>query len=74
MGSDETYRQICEQVCEMDRHAVMEDLLHFPGDLRLDFSEEYLQGCSTERMQHLLVAAMWRSFVKQLATGVAAGA
>jgi hypothetical protein len=74
MGSDETYQRICDQVCGMDRHAVMEDLLHFPGDLHLDFPEEYLEGCSTEKIQHLLVAAMWRNFVKQLSTGVAAHA
>ncbi len=68
MGSDETYQRICDHVSGMDRDAVTQDLLHFPGDLILDFSEDYLAACTTEKMQHLLVAAMWRCYVKQLST------
>ena len=74
MGSDEAYQRICDQVCGMDRAAITEDLLHFHGDLQLDFSEDYLARCSMEQIQHILVAALWRSFVKQLSTGVAAHA
>jgi hypothetical protein len=74
MGSDEAYQRICDQVCTMDRAAITEDLLHFPGDIPLDFSEEYLARCSNEQIQHLLVAALWRSFIKQLSTGIAAHA
>lgn len=74
MGSDETYRNICDHVCSMSRTELADDLLDFPGDLTLDFTEEYLDNCSTEQMQHMLAAAMWRDFVKQLSTGVAAHA
>jgi hypothetical protein len=74
VGSDETYRNICDHVCALDRDELAYDLLNFPGDLTLDFTEDYLAACTTEQMQHMLAAALWRSFVKQLSTGVAAHA
>ena len=71
MGSDQAYQDIVREVCAMDRESLTHSLHEFAGDLPLDFSLEYLSACSTERMQHLLAAALWRCFVKQLSTGVA---
>ena len=71
MGSDQAYQEIISQVCAMARDSLADSLLHFDGELPLDFSSEYLADCSTERMQHLLAAALWRCFVKQLSTGLA---
>ena len=74
MSSREVYEALLVEVCGLERAELLERLTHFRGALPLDFSAEYLAGCDTDRMRHLLVAAMWRCFVKQISTGVGAHA
>lgn len=71
MGSEEAYMQIVMRVSGMDRRTLTDELLHFDGDVQLDFTPEYLADCGTDRLQHILVAALWRSYIKQLSTGLA---
>jgi hypothetical protein len=68
VGSSELYESLIQEVCGLERDAVIERLSRFPGDLRLDFSLDYLHSCDTERLRHLLLAAMWRCRIKQNGT------
>ncbi len=66
MSSRELYESVIGEVCEMDRSSVIAHLTHFQGEIRLDFSEEYLQTCDTDRLRHWLVAAIWRCRMKTM--------
>jgi hypothetical protein len=67
MSSTEIYESIIGEVCDLTRAALIERLLHFNGDLRLDFTRDYLAACDTDRLRHLLLAAEWRARSKNLA-------
>ncbi len=66
MSSAELYDSLLVEVAELDREQMIARLTRFPGDLRLDFSKDYLEGCQTDQLRHLLLAALWRSGVKSL--------
>jgi hypothetical protein len=59
------YESLIQEVCGLDRSIMIERLADFSGDLRLDFSRAYLESCDTERLRHLLLAALWRCRSKQ---------
>ncbi len=46
-----------EQIAELPRKEVINDLMDFPGDFEMDFTEEYLLSLSTDKLRHLLFAA-----------------
>lgn len=54
------YEAIADEVCRLERPALIDRLTHFEGRLPLDFSQEYLNSCTTDQMRHLLAAALWR--------------
>ncbi len=55
------YEQIAAEVCCLDRTDLVERLTHFDGPVKLDFTVEVLSRYSTDRMRHLLAAAIWRA-------------
>jgi len=60
MTSSQLFECISDQVCQMDRAALIDRLTHFEH-MRLDFTPEYLAKVPTEKMRHLLAAALWRT-------------
>ena len=64
MSSTETYESFLVQVATLDRAALIARLSQFQGNLRLDFSPEYLATCPTDHLRHLLLAALWRCEMK----------
>lgn len=66
MSSAEIYESMVTDVCTLDRGTMIRRLLTFNDGVQLDFSAEYLEGCETERVRHLLVAAMWRSQMRRI--------
>jgi hypothetical protein len=64
MSSTEAYESFLVQVATLDRDALIARLSQFHGNLRLDFSPEYLATCPTEQLRHLLLAALWRCEMK----------
>ncbi len=64
MSSREVYESVLLEVASLDRPALIDRLAHFAGDLHLDFSEDFLARCDTDRMRHMLVAAIWRCRTK----------
>jgi len=49
--------RLAAHIAGMNRQALKNELLHFQGNVRLDFTEEYLNGLSLERLRHILLAA-----------------
>lgn len=66
MTSSEEYEAIAREVCTLDRSALIDRLTHFDSQLPLDFSEEFLAASPTDRLRHILVAALWRCRMKEL--------
>ena len=48
---------VATAIAGMDRCQVQEELLHFQGSLKLDFTIAYLDTLSLERLRHILLAA-----------------
>ena len=45
-------------IASLDRQALIDRLLHFDGQCRLDFTESFLTSKSTDRLRHILLAAL----------------
>lgn len=54
---EQTMDMPVHKIAELSRDEVIEKLLHFPGTFKFDFTLEYLQGLTTEQLQHTLLAA-----------------
>ena len=67
MTGREVYESLVEEVCMLNRVDMIEQLMHFPGNVRLDFTEDYLHSCDTDYLRHLLLAALWRCHMKAVA-------
>jgi len=70
MSSAETYESFLVQVAELDRNALIARLSQFQGNLRLDFSPDFLATCDTDRLRHFLLAALWRCEMKSKSAAV----
>ena len=44
-------------IAEMKPEQVKREILHFDGRFKLDFTEDYLNKQSAERLRHILLAA-----------------
>ena len=55
MGTD--LDKIATSIAGMNRKAVKRALLSFDGRFKMDFSEEYLESLSLDRLRHILLAA-----------------
>jgi len=45
-------------IAQMSRDQIKREILHFKkGSFKLDFSEDYLDGLTLERLRHILMAA-----------------
>jgi len=49
--------QVANSIARMGRRRVKQEILHFKGRFRLDFSEKYLDSLPLERLRHILLAA-----------------
>jgi len=61
MVAVDVYERVITEVCGLDRSEMIERLAHFQGRIPLDFSYDFLQNCDTEKLRHLLAAALWRN-------------
>jgi hypothetical protein len=67
MSSAELYESLIHQVADLPRADMIQRLARFSGNVRLDFSRDYLDGCDTDQLRHLLLAAMWRDASREMA-------
>lgn len=49
--------QMAQEICMMDRMSLMQRLRGMRCDFPIDFSDEYLNSISLERLQHIVLAA-----------------
>jgi len=66
MTSVDVYESLIVEVAALDRASMIDRLARFPGELRLDFSDDYLHRCDNDRLRHILLAALWRCQMKRM--------
>ena len=57
MTSDVDIEGLIARISTMTRAELTDALLNFPADFPMDFTREYLDRLTVERLQHLLLAA-----------------
>jgi hypothetical protein len=58
MSAEFSFEKICTQIASMSKSEVIKRLTHFEGPMKLDFTSEYLETLTTEKLRHILLAAV----------------
>jgi len=58
MVSKTYFEQTATSLAALDRDELKRRIKNFRGRFRLDFSEDYLNGLSVDRLRHILLAAL----------------
>ena len=58
MGTASSFEKIVSAIASLNKSEVKKRLLHFKGGIKLDFTESYLDSLSTDKLRHILLAAM----------------
>ena len=58
MESAQNFERLARSISSLGRNDVERKIRNFKGGLQLDFSDEYLQGMTVDRLRHILFAAM----------------
>ncbi|MFZ9010264.1 MAG: hypothetical protein ACO20W_00045 [Anaerohalosphaeraceae bacterium] len=57
MAASFSFEKTCSKIASMGKREVIRRLLNFDGPIKMDFSADYLEKLSTERLRHILLAA-----------------
>jgi len=58
MGSREYFEQTATSIAALGRTELKRRIKNFRGRFKLDFTEEYLNNLSVDRLRHILLAAL----------------
>lgn len=58
MASREYFEQTSTTIASLGRNELKRRIRNFKGRFRLDFSEDYLDDISVDRLRHVLLAAL----------------
>ena len=58
MTAKEYFEQTATSIAVLDRNELKMRLRNFKGRFKLDFSEDYLNKLSVDRLRHILLAAL----------------
>ncbi len=58
MTSREYFEQTATSLTALNRNELKKQIKNFKGRFRLDFSEDYLNGLTVDRLRHVLLAAL----------------
>ena len=59
MEFSSVFESIVSQIGILSRQEIKEHILHFDGQLKLDFTEAYLDSLDDNQLRHILVAAFF---------------
>ncbi|MHC5090381.1 MAG: hypothetical protein ACYSOJ_01960 [Planctomycetota bacterium] len=57
MAAGFSFEKTCSKIASMGKREVIRRLLNFDGPIKMDFSADYLEKLSTDRLRHILLAA-----------------
>ena len=58
MSSREYFEQTATSIAALGRNELKRRIKNFRGRFKLDFTEEYLNNLSVDRLRHILLAAL----------------
>ena len=58
MVSRKYFEQTATSLAALDRNELKKRITHFRGRFKLDFSEDYLNHLTPDRLRHILLAAV----------------
>jgi len=58
MTPREYFEQTATSIASLDREEIKQLIKNFKGRFKLDFSEDYLNNTSIDRLRHILLAAL----------------
>jgi hypothetical protein len=58
MGSREYFEQTATSIAALGRTELQRRIKNFRGRFKLDFTEDYLNNLSVDRLRHILLAAL----------------
>lgn len=58
MSAEFSVEKMCCQIASMSKSEVIRRLINFKGSFRMDYSKSYLETLSTDRLRHILLAAV----------------
>ncbi len=58
MASKRQFERTATSIASLGRNEVKKQIKNFKGRFRLDFSDEYLDKLTVDRLRHILLAAM----------------
>ncbi|MHC4424309.1 MAG: hypothetical protein ACYS0C_04850 [Planctomycetota bacterium] len=58
MASRKYFEQTATSIAALGRKELKRRIRNFRGRFKLDFTEDYLNGLSVERLRHILLAAL----------------
>jgi hypothetical protein len=58
MCSERVLEEASSTVCELDRSELKQKIKTFPGRFKMDFTDDYLDTASVDRLRHILLAAI----------------
>jgi len=58
MASRKQFEQTATSVATLGRDELKKRIKHFKGRFRLDFTEDFLNHLSVDRLRHILLAAL----------------
>jgi hypothetical protein len=58
MSANFSFEKMCSKITSMSKREVIRRLLHFDGPIKLDYSPDYLENLSADRLRHILLAAV----------------
>lgn len=57
MSAELSFEKMCSKIASMNKGEVIRWLLNFDG-VKMDFTADYLENLSTDRLRHILLAAI----------------
>lgn len=58
MDREQTFEEIALSIANLDRQEVTQRILGFKGRFCMDFTPDYLENLSIDRLRHILLAAL----------------
>jgi hypothetical protein len=58
MSADFSVEKMCSAIASMNKKEVIRRLVNFKGPIKMDYSSDYLESLSTDRLRHILFAAV----------------
>ena len=65
MSARLSFEKQCTQVACMSKSEIVKRLLHFDGPIKLDFTRDFLETLSLDKLRHIMLAAIITADKKQ---------